>query len=241
MMAMDNYFLFPPWDCDWDSHTFGSAGDLHQQLVPLATTESPASSSQASTGYLQDAVAGWSSRSKRRRLASSPSHLHCSAPLTTGDLRDILQGFLDSSYLGDPLLDQRRMLIEPGSSSPCGKSLRCSKELQQKDIQDPISKAKALTLKGASERRGRSEKKSMAYPFAVVKPSGMDGGVTLDDINAQLLKRPRRPVRHPVGEFAAGPRVVSPAGPGLSGKAVVSLTRIQTQGRGTITIIRTKG
>ncbi|KAG6507834.1 uncharacterized protein LOC121983134 [Zingiber officinale] len=239
MMAMDNYFLFPPWDCDWDPHTFGSAGDLHQQLMPLATG-SPASSSQASTGYLQDAVAGWSSRSKRRRLASSPSHVHCPAPLTTGDFQDILQGFLNSSYFGDPLLDQSRRPIEPGSTSPCGKSLRCFKELQPKAIQDPNSNAKVLTLK-ACERRGCSKKKSIAYPFAVVKPGGVDGGVTLDDINAQLLKRPRRPVRHPVGEFAGGPRVVSPAGPGLSGKAVVSMTRIQTRGRGTITIIRTKG
>ncbi|XP_042397377.1 uncharacterized protein LOC121987706 isoform X2 [Zingiber officinale] len=147
MMAMDNYFLFPPWDCDWDPHTFGSAGDLHQQLMPLATG-SPASSSQASTGYLQDAVAGWSSRSKRRRLASSPSHVHCPAPLTTGDLQDILQGFLNSSYFGDPLLDQSRRPIEPGSTSPCGKSLRCFKELQPKAIQDPNSNAKVLTLKG---------------------------------------------------------------------------------------------
>ncbi|OAP08587.1 hypothetical protein AXX17_AT2G01010 [Arabidopsis thaliana] len=51
---------------------------------------------------------------------------------------------------------------------------------------------------------------------------------------------PSRPVRHPVGDFASRP-CVSGRGPGLSGKAVVALTKIQTQGRGTITIIRTKG
>ncbi|RWV82489.1 hypothetical protein GW17_00056013 [Ensete ventricosum] len=83
-------------------------------------------------------------------------------------------------------------------------------------------------------------KMSVVYPFAVVKPGGAEGDVTLDDINARILMRPRRPVRHPVGEYAQGPRV-SPDGPGLSGKVVVSLTRIQTRGRGTITIIRTKG
>ncbi|RZR99456.1 hypothetical protein BHM03_00029027 [Ensete ventricosum] len=83
-------------------------------------------------------------------------------------------------------------------------------------------------------------KTSVAYPFAVVKPGGAEGHVTLDDINARLLRRPRRPVRHPVGEYAYGP-CVSPDGLGLSGKAVASLTRIQTRGRGTITIIRTKG
>ncbi|THU61715.1 hypothetical protein C4D60_Mb07t26240 [Musa balbisiana] len=83
-------------------------------------------------------------------------------------------------------------------------------------------------------------KTDVVYPFAVVKPGGEEGDVTLDDINARILMRPRRPVRHPVGEYADG-ACVTPVGRGLSGKAVVSLTRIQTQGRGTITIIRTRG
>ncbi|PON59018.1 XRI1-like protein [Trema orientale] len=80
----------------------------------------------------------------------------------------------------------------------------------------------------------------VVYPFAVVKPGGREGDVTLNDINERILMPPTRPVRHPVGDFACRP-CVSPHGPGLSGKAVVALTRIQTQGRGTITIIRTKG
>ena len=78
------------------------------------------------------------------------------------------------------------------------------------------------------------------YPFEVLKPVGLEGDVTLADINERILMRPTRPVKHPVGEFAFGP-CVSTNGPGLSGKAVVGLTRIQTQGRGTITIIRTRG
>jgi len=80
------------------------------------------------------------------------------------------------------------------------------------------------------------------YPFAVVKPLGLDDGsmTTLDDVNQRVLKRPARPVRHPVGPFACGP-AVSAHGLGLSGKAVVSLTKIRTGGNGTITIIRTRG
>ncbi|XP_066319657.1 uncharacterized protein [Miscanthus floridulus] len=80
------------------------------------------------------------------------------------------------------------------------------------------------------------------YPFAVVKPLGLDDGsmTTLDDVNQRILKRPARPVRHPVGPFACGP-AVSAHGLGLSGKAVVSLTKIRTGGNGTITIIRTRG
>jgi len=79
------------------------------------------------------------------------------------------------------------------------------------------------------------------YPFAVVKPLGLDDGrmTTLDDVNQRILKRPARPVRHPVGPFACGPAVTA-HGIGLSGKAVVSLTKIRTGGKGTITIIRTR-
>lgn len=78
------------------------------------------------------------------------------------------------------------------------------------------------------------------YPFGLVKPGGREEDVTLNDINERILMTPSRPVRHPVGDFASRP-CVSTQGPGLSGKAVVALTRIQTQGRGTVTIIRTKG
>uniref|UniRef100_M8BQ74 Protein XRI1 n=1 Tax=Aegilops tauschii TaxID=37682 RepID=M8BQ74_AEGTA len=83
-------------------------------------------------------------------------------------------------------------------------------------------------------------KEGVLYPFAVVKPLVLDGD-TLNDVNRRILKRPARPVRHPVGQFACGPAVSSPHGPGLSGKAVVSLTKIRTGGKGTITIIRTRG
>ncbi|XP_039791566.1 uncharacterized protein LOC120657332 isoform X2 [Panicum virgatum] len=90
----------------------------------------------------------------------------------------------------------------------------------------------------AEEKRGVG----VLYPFAVVKPLGLDDGrmTTLDDVNQRILKRPARPVRHPVGPFACGPAVTA-HGIGLSGKAVVSLTKIRTGGKGTITVIRTRG
>uniref|UniRef100_A0A5B7B187 Protein XRI1 n=1 Tax=Davidia involucrata TaxID=16924 RepID=A0A5B7B187_DAVIN len=93
---------------------------------------------------------------------------------------------------------------------------------------------------GGGEKRKKRVITRVVYPFALVKPGGVDGDMTLNDINERILMPPTRPVRHPVGDFACQP-LVSPDGPGLSGKAVVALTRIQTQGRGTITIIRTKG
>lgn len=80
----------------------------------------------------------------------------------------------------------------------------------------------------------------VAYPFSVVKPSGVEGNVTLNDINQRILMPPTRPIQHPVGDHAKPPSISS-TGSGLSGKAVVALTKIQTEGKGTITIMRTKG
>lgn len=101
----------------------------------------------------------------------------------------------------------------------------------------------ALPFSAGIDDDGNKKKRVVArvvYPFALVKPGGKEGDVTLHDINERILMPPTRPVRHPVGDFACRP-CVSADGPGLSGKAVVALTRIHTQGRGTITIIRTKG
>ncbi|MED6124023.1 hypothetical protein PIB30_055089 [Stylosanthes scabra] len=86
-------------------------------------------------------------------------------------------------------------------------------------------------------------RRKVVYPFAMVKPGGREGDVTLNDINERILMAPTRPVKHPVGDYACRPCVSAVQGsPGLSGKAVVALTRIHTLGRrGTITIIRTKG
>lgn len=80
----------------------------------------------------------------------------------------------------------------------------------------------------------------VAYPFAVVKPCGVEGDVTLNDINQRISMPPARPIQHPVGDYAKPPSVAS-SGSGLSGKAVVALTKIHTEGKGTITIMRTKG
>nr|CAB3453547.1 unnamed protein product [Digitaria exilis] len=92
----------------------------------------------------------------------------------------------------------------------------------------------------SSKRRKTAASAGVVCPFALLKPDGLDGGATLADINARILMRPARPVRHPVGEFACAPRV-SADQPGISGKAVSSFTRLHTPGRGTITIIRTRG
>lgn len=82
--------------------------------------------------------------------------------------------------------------------------------------------------------------KKIAYPFELVKPGGVEGETTLKDINNQMLMSPSKPIPHPVGNSVTHP-CISARGYGISGKVVTALTRIHTQGRGSITIIRTKG
>ncbi|CAN6174515.1 unnamed protein product [Urochloa humidicola] len=116
-----------------------------------------------------------------------------------------------------------------------------------REAAESSDQAAECSQQSESSKRRRTEAPAPApgsarvlCPFALLKPDGLDGGATLADINARILMRPSRPVRHPVGEFACAPRV-SADQPGLSGKAVSSFTRLHTPGRGTITIIRTRG
>ncbi|XP_029126582.1 uncharacterized protein LOC109817881 isoform X5 [Cajanus cajan] len=88
-----------------------------------------------------------------------------------------------------------------------------------------------------SDERGHWKK--IAYPFELVKPGGVEGETTLKDINHQMLMSPTKPIPHPVGDPLTH-SCISTRGFGISGKAV-AVTRIHTQGRGSITIIRTKG
>ncbi|RWW21203.1 hypothetical protein GW17_00014658 [Ensete ventricosum] len=131
---------------------------------------------------------------------------------------------------------------EPLSSSSSYEEPRHIREGNGKKPCLVASKVKEPAFQGSSY----DGQPQCTFPFYSQNPDtcahggGEEGDVTLADINARIMMRPRRPVRHPVGEYANG-AWVSPAGRGLSGKAVVSLTRIQTQGTGTITIVRTKG
>ncbi|XP_038724739.1 protein XRI1-like isoform X1 [Tripterygium wilfordii] len=76
---------------------------------------------------------------------------------------------------------------------------------------------------------------SVAYPFAFIKPCEFQGDTTLKDINQRILTPPSKskqknedPLDYPTSAF--------------SGKPVVGKTKIHTDGgRGSITIMRTKG
>ncbi|KAL7000701.1 hypothetical protein U1Q18_001854 [Sarracenia purpurea var. burkii] len=144
----------------------------------------------------------------------------------------------EASILTEMKAQEEDILVsEPLDSSSSSHKHSLNKPIHGKQTlysSNPISPSD-----GGGNRKKRVTKR-VVYPFALVKPGGVEGDVTLNDINERILMPPTRPVRHPVGDYAFQP-MVSPDGPGLSGKAVVAFTRIHTQGRGTITIIRTKG
>ncbi|KAK7319188.1 hypothetical protein RJT34_03906 [Clitoria ternatea] len=227
--------------------------------------------SDFSTGYLEDALIESCERSKRRRLLSCASDEHSKStffedleqsfwnfnPIWHQPVENFsfycmnqierMCGFSDehistlrsriSEELPNILVAETKAPEETisASESPNSSSSSYKQPVTSKTTDPTVTPAGC----NGDEMR-KKKKKKVVYPFAMVKPGGREGDVTLNDINERILMPPTRPVRHPVGDFACRP-CVSAEGPGLSGKAVVALTRIHTQGRGTITIIRTKG
>ncbi|KAJ8475631.1 hypothetical protein OPV22_019358 [Ensete ventricosum] len=79
---------------------------------------------------------------------------------------------------------------------------------------------------------------SVAYPFSLVKPSQVQGHLTLKDIN-QRIHAP--PLSRSMDKKDNNPSIIYPTS-AISGKPVVVKTRILTEGgKGSITILRTRG
>ncbi|KAE8710115.1 vacuolar iron transporter 1 [Hibiscus syriacus] len=192
-----------------------------------------------SSGYLEDALLEFTERSKRRRL------------LLYNDDHDEISGFNDLAMQGNWNYSCNWGLSEDftciNGVSEMKTPVETISDNPEEAFDSSSSSCKLSAAKTKSFSSGKEDKTKkkrvitrVVYPFALVKPGGIEGDTTLNDINERILMPPTRPVRHPVGDFACRP-CVSADGPGLSGKAVVALTKIHTQGRGTITIIRTKG
>ncbi|KAF7808429.1 protein XRI1 [Senna tora] len=206
----------------WDFHNLG----VHNTEMPLvmggnendiAPCFSPIHS-DFSSGYLEDAVVEFTS--KRRH-----------EPISTISREE-------ANYLAKTKRQEKETIIS-ASESPDSSTSSYKNPLTSTAIS-----AGSISISEKMTRRRKRVITRVVYPFAMVKPGGIlrEGEVTLNEINERILMPPTRPVRHPVGDFASRPCVYAANGHGLSGKAVVALTRIHTQGRrGTITIIRTKG
>ncbi|XP_043718618.1 protein XRI1 [Telopea speciosissima] len=78
---------------------------------------------------------------------------------------------------------------------------------------------------------------AVAYPFALIKPCGVHGNVTLKDINQRIQTPPPSKTKQNDDDASASYPTSA-----FSGKPVVVKTKIHTEGgKGSITIMRTKG
>ncbi|XP_042023571.1 uncharacterized protein LOC121770857 isoform X2 [Salvia splendens] len=188
-----------------------------------------------STGYLQDVLFQFTS--KRRSIIDTASIKNWTSNLIQNfnQIDTISAPAVEGSTAGDPSPPEDGAVSETYDSSSSSQ-----KESPEKGNLYYCIDPNIFASGGSGEKRKKRLVAKVVYPFALVKPGGFEGDATLNDINERILMPPTRPVRHPVGDFACRP-LVSPDGLGLSGKAVVAFTRIHTQGRGTITIVRTKG
>ncbi|KAJ3700299.1 hypothetical protein LUZ61_004004 [Rhynchospora tenuis] len=254
MMALDTSFLSSHQSLlDWDQLSFGIS-DFHD--IKSSGMES-SSSSDASIGFFQDVFTNSSESCKRRKKFAALSEPDIA---NYEDLNYLIEDFWDSTSSDPPeilncVTQETTVVSEDHLTSVFLESPSFSPQTAR-DHNAELNSTESDNLSAGTKpsspsfnqnflilpQNGNKKKRSISvvHPFAAVKPAGLEGDLTLDDINEKILMRPARPVRHPVGEFACGPTVTF-GGPSLSGKSVVSLMRIQTRGTGSITIIRTKG
>ncbi|CAA3001866.1 Hypothetical predicted protein [Olea europaea subsp. europaea] len=240
----------------WELQNLGVFNaDTSQLMMENTPPFFPPLEADYSTGYLQDALFEFSS--KRRRLLLFDED-------QTKEFNNLIENcrnsnFIQNSYQSYDAMSQismsRSVSVMSEDASLFADTKTSQEAISTFQTYDSTSSISSLNTQPTSDKQtlfspGASGEKrpkkrviedKVVYPFDFVKPGGFEGDVTLDDINERILMPPSRPVRHPVGDFACRPLVSSADGPGLSGKAVVALTRIHTQGRGTITIIRTRG
>ncbi|XP_004503100.1 uncharacterized protein [Cicer arietinum] len=183
-----------------------------------------------SSGYLEDAITGWDIWCKQHNLPSYPQ----------------------DQKKNQCMIDHEDLF--PTVSSATSQMLQENKKISNRNLSSLQNHPHAAGVKHDSPQRScasteshendasilRAQWKKIAYPFELVKPGGIEGETTLKDINEQMMMNPSKPIPHPVGNSMTN-SCISNSGYGISGKQVAALTRIHTRGRGSITIIRTKG
>ncbi|KAM3257844.1 hypothetical protein ACQJBY_049889 [Aegilops geniculata] len=230
---------------------FWDAGDASERPVAInsgcvAPQHEKSSQSSAATAtnsflYDEDDLLG-SIFSKRPTLAEEPPVLLL-APAEAEPLPSASSS--SSCHADPPASDAGGARAQGNTTEPSGARAppppRCSSSSLKRATPEASESAAEAECSQSGGKRRKAASASVLCPFAVLKPDGLDGGATLADINARILMRPARPVRHPVGEYACAPRVLAADAPGISGRAVSGFTRLHTPGRGTITIMRTRG
>lgn len=207
---------------DWDLQ---SVGFLNSDMS--LAMDSPFSF-KASTGYLEDAIAGWTGRQpKLFDYTNDQMDLSMNNPVFYDQAENIASTETHSVTDVWPVKASKRIKL--------GETTNRRETKQQETIfssnKDELQEQASFSMSPPGLK--------IVYPFDVVKPGGIEGDTTLKDINCRILKPPTKPVRHPVGDFAIHP-CLPVNGFSMSGKTVTSFTKIHTRGRGSITIMWTK-
>ncbi|KAL0865042.1 hypothetical protein Bca101_044160 [Brassica carinata] len=161
-------------------------------------------------------------------IDESPEHILRSPEVDV--IGDVSTGYLEDALIEFSVKSKRRRLSFNAEDRPNNHF-----DNYQNDWR--ISENYSCTSSQFAEKNYCDDKKRVVYPFGVVKPGGREEDITLNDINKRILMPSARPVRHPVGAFACRP-CLSAHGPGLSGKAVVAFTKIQTSGRAGLRLLQ---
>ncbi|XP_071717165.1 protein XRI1-like [Rutidosis leptorrhynchoides] len=153
------------------------------------------------------------------------------------------------SWLADILLDDSEMQLRTNDMSP-SESTAVQIDITDSDsslsangcgtFQElPTPTRKNITFKGKKSfiKTPTKMTSSVVLPFAFVKPCGMQGVMTLKDINQKIhTPSPSKSKKNQQDPAKSYPTSA------FSGKPVVGKTKIHTEGgKGSITIMRTKG
>ncbi|KAJ9565064.1 hypothetical protein OSB04_001030 [Centaurea solstitialis] len=152
-------------------------------------------------------------------------------------------------WLADCLINDTEMHLSPEDDNPSGTvavqiDLTEPNDAQPKDggstgQEQPTPTRQNIIFKGKKSLIKTPTKmtSSVVLPFAFEKPCGMQGAVTLKDINQKILTPPPSKSK----KTHQDPTTLYPTS-AFSGKPVVGKTKIRTEGgKGSITIMRTKG
>ncbi|KAJ1388155.1 hypothetical protein SESBI_39340 [Sesbania bispinosa] len=185
--------------------------------------------SDTSTGYLEDAIAGWGIWCKQHNLPPYSQDQKKTQYLV--DQEELFPTF--SSTAAQIIHDHKKFSTRSLSSSQnhthatAVKHDSAQKSCASRESDENDASVLSTTSFHSNNKRGGHWKK-VAYPFDLVKPGGVEGETTLKDINHQMLMNPSKPIPHPVGDSKTHP-CISNRGFGISGKEVTALTRIHTQ------------
>ncbi|GKA38220.1 XRI1-like protein [Tanacetum coccineum] len=150
--------------------------------------------SDHSSGYLEDALFEFSS--KRRRLIMP--HDDNYQPSNHNFTPSLIPSYWDFNSTNE--FENFGGLTVSGDNSTSSSQSKSS--INTRFYSEKENPSSANNIADGYEERKKKVITRVVYPFALVKPGGFKGDMTLNDINERILMPPTRPVRHPVGDFA---------------------------------------